>query len=350
MSDLTVTNPASIKRPNTNDASSPTSIQIENPEINRHNDESSQIQEESISIFERAVIARNHLLSLTTPSEIINVLVHETKRSPNQIKQDLSHDFFRNPDDFDKHIMDFRNSVLAANDSLKAEETPITITSAYNAYSACLHAILTDLQATKFNWDRRELTLLPPEVVLLEKMTIFSAMSNKLSSLPASLFTLRTLTKISVNDNIISDLPPITQELPNLTEFYMMSNRLKALPRDISMLPNLQKLYVANNKLRDIPEELFTLVRLVSLHIGGNQFTSLPSAIDGLISLITLTAWGNQLSSLPSTIVNLKQLSQLYLNDNQFKAEPDEIAIMAPQLYAYNLALNPYNKKIPLHH
>jgi Leucine-rich repeat (LRR) protein len=342
MSDLTVTNPASIQPIENRNLASQASLQIENPKIKRQNDEAFPTQENAISIFERAVRARDQLLSLTTPNDVINLLVSETKRSPDQIKQDLSRDFFKSQNDFDRHIMDFRNSVLAANDSLKTEETPKTIVSAYSAYCDCRHAILKNLETTKFNWDTKELTFLPPEVVYFKKIISFSVMNNRLSSLPSGLFTLSTLTKISVNDNIISHLPPMTQDLPNLKEFYMMKNRLKEISPDITMLPNLQKLYIAENELTDIPEELFTLEHLVSLHIGGNQLTRLPANIDGLKSLITLTAWGNQLTSLPPVFVNLKNLSQLYLNDNKFEVEPPEIAQM--ELYMLNIALNPCTK------
>lgn len=347
MSDIQPTNPSStsaavdIKTEQTETSQTP--IQVEEPTINRQSDESSLIQEESISIFERAVRARDQLLSLTTPSDIINALVSETKTSADEIYENLSARFFKNSNDFDQHIMDFRNSILTANESLKAEETPITLKSAYEAYCHCRQTILKNSEATTFNWDAKGLTFFPPEIIHLTKMTAFSAMSNNLSSLPDGLFTLSTLRKISVNNNVISHLPPLNKVLENLTEFYMMSNRLEQIPQNITMLPNLQRLYIAENKLRDIPEELFTLRHLVSLHIGGNQLTALPANIDMLENLNMLTAWGNQLSSLPPAIANLKKLSKLYLNDNRFEAEPPEIAAIRPQLYDYNIALNPYN-------
>lgn len=319
-------------------------IQIEKPSVNRQDDEKSLIQEETISIFERAVKAREQLLSLTSPDAIINVLVNETKRPPEQIVEDLSIDYFPNADLFNQHIMAFRDSILTANEALKTEETPFTLKAAYEAYRNCRQAIVKNLDTELFYWNSKRLTFLPPEITRLTKVSSISLLDNKLSSLPNDFFTLKTLTKLTLNDNIISQLPEPTQELQNLTEFFMINNRLANIPRNIKMLVNLQMLYLGQNRLNEIPEDLCILKNLKKLHVGDNNLTELPSNIDMLENLIMLTAWGNKLASLPASIVNLKYLSQLYLNGNQFQSEPPELSSIKPRLYDLNVALNPYTR------
>lgn len=342
MSDLTVTNPVSDPLISEEVQTSQPSLQVENPDIKRHDDDKAPVQTETISIVERAVRAHDQIMSLTNVHEILDIIAVDTGKDIAQVQEDLSRDCFQNQDDFEKHIIAFKDSILAANDSLKIEETPITLISAYQAYRDCRLFILNNLDAETFYWNSKTLTFLPPEIALFTKVTIISLFENKLSSLPAGLFTLKTLTKLTLNDNIIAYLPPLSQTLPNLTALYIMSNRLNALPDNIGMLPNLNSLYLGNNNLSELPEDLLTLVHLSSLHLGGNQLCELPSNIDKLVNLKMLTAWDNKLSSLPPAIANMKHLSKLYLNNNQFQKMPSEIDSI--KFFDFNISLNPFNK------
>lgn len=315
------------------------SIEVAKPSISQRYHEPNQAPQETISIFKRAVHAHLKISSLDTTDDILSALVAETDDSAETILENLSRGYFQSKSDFDTHLRAFRNSLLAANNSLSAKKEPITLKKAYETYRDCRSAILKNREADVFEWESQDLVYLPPEIDQLIKVTSISLYKNKLSTLPSTIWHLKELTKLNLNHNIMTSLSEDIKKLTTLTELYLMDNCLETLPSQIGDLINLNKAYFGQNRLTFLPEMLGNLVNLTMLNIEENTLVALPKSLGNLVNLITLLAFQNQLTALPDSFVNLRSLTRLYLNNNQFSISPPEIDSL--NLEVLNLNTNP---------
>jgi hypothetical protein len=71
-------------------------------------------------------------------------------------------------------------------------------------------------------------------------------------------------------------LPPGLQELSRLTDLDLSHNRIEQLPEGIARLVDLERLLLRGNRLAALPPSLTALTRLAHLDLANNQFAEIP--------------------------------------------------------------------------
>lgn len=137
------------------------------------------------------------------------------------------------------------------------------------------------------------------------------------------------LTSLDLSNNDITELPKDIGLLNKLIEVNLSMNNLKEIPKEFSLLTNLKKLDVSFNNLDKVPTTIFQLSKLTSLNLSNNNITELPKEIGLLTKLRKLYLGRNQLTSLPKEIDSLVDLEEINLLDNNFEEIPKEIGFFS---------------------
>lgn len=182
------------------------------------------------------------------------------------------------------------------------------------------------------------LTMLPPEIGQLTKLSLLDISNNQLSTLPPQIGQLTKLTLLDLSNNQLSKLPPQIGQFTELTLLYLYNNQLSTLPPEIGKLTALNTLYIFNNKLRTLPPEIGQLTALTQLVLYTNQVRTFPPEIIHLTALTRLNMFDNQFGTLPSEIGRLTALTELVLAANQIERLPSEIGQLTAlkELYLSN--------------
>ena len=125
------------------------------------------------------------------------------------------------------------------------------------------------------------LTVLPPVVLRLSRLSVLHVDRQQLRSLPAQLSLLGALEELDAGFNELTDALALAPPgLPRLRRLVLRSNALCRGRLDLcaARLPSLTELDVAGNGLREWPECVGTLCTLRTLHLSNNRLTSLVSA------------------------------------------------------------------------
>lgn len=193
-------------------------------------------------------------------------------------------------------------------------------------------------QLTKLTWlniANNRLSTLPPEIGHLTALTELGIANNQLRRLPSEIGKLTLLTGLNLNYNKLSKLPPEIRQLSRLKHLLLYENKLGNLPPEISELTALTILRLSNNKLDSLPPEIGQLTRLRQLHLSSNQLRSLPPEIGRLIWLSELDLSDNHLSTIPPEIGNLTKLHTLRLDSNALTELPPSMAQLKSLKYLY---------------
>lgn len=202
---------------------------------------------------------------------------------------------------------------------------------------------------TELDLSGNQLTVLPPEIAELTRLTGLDLRGNRLTSglpeilnltnlaglsigrnqletVPLEITQLPNLTFLDIGGNQLTSVPPDLRKLTNLTTLWINSNQLTSLPSEITELTNLTALNLSFNQLTEVPPEIARLTNLISLWLKRNQLRSVPPEITKLNNLLFLNLSHNELTSLPSEITQLTNLNSLDLRDNQLPIPPETLA------------------------
>lgn len=264
--------------------------------------------------------------------------------SLNQIKENLSRDYFPDEESFAKHVIGFEKSAI------KAE---IPLDDSFLAYASKRKEILTiakDPESSKkerfflsgpriphLNESASEkklsegirhvtfLSYLPPEIAELKNLESLDLSYSNLSTLPDSLAQLKSLRKLSMHCSELTEFPPVIKQLTGLTHLDLGYNWLTSIPDEIGNLMKLEALNLDHNKLQSLPESIGQLTSLGVLELGLNALNKLPDEFGSLSKLKSLDLSINQLSGLPETVKNLTQLETVNLSANKFIEIPKSV-------------------------
>ena len=150
-----------------------------------------------------------------------------------------------------------------------------------------------NMNITRLDISRKNLTNLPSSIGKLKKLMILDLEDNRLNSLPSSIGNLKNLMYIDLEGNRLNSIPESIFKLKKLKELKLSQNYLESVPRQIGNLKNLMYLGLAGNKLTSIPKEIGKLKKLDVLFLGFNKLTSLPDEIGRLPNLTSIYIHSN---------------------------------------------------------
>ncbi len=134
--------------------------------------------------------------------------------------------------------------------------------------------------ATKLNLFGMKLTVLPPEIGNLSRLTELSLSGNMLTTLPPEIGNLSRLTYLALGRNMLTTLPPEIGNLSRLTWLNLSENQLAELPPEIGNLSDLISLSLRHNYLTALPPEITQLTNVSRWDFTeGNHLASLPPEI-----------------------------------------------------------------------
>ncbi|CAI5473744.1 unnamed protein product [Closterium sp. Yama58-4] len=169
---------------------------------------------------------------------------------------------------------------------------------------------------------------LPPELVLLDKLTYLDLSYLYFNDVPLWLGTFTNLRSLFIPD--------------------ARNMRSGAVPQDLSRLSHLVEFAAGGNGLVGfLPESWASLTALTLLDLKNNGLLgSIPNAFSNLQSLVTLDLSLNQMSgSLPTSFS--PALESLLLNDNQFQGSLPSALGSMPALSTLKLNANRFTGTVP---
>ncbi|CAI5517119.1 unnamed protein product [Closterium sp. Naga37s-1] len=216
---------------------------------------------------------------------------------------------------------------------------------------------------------------LPPELILLDKLTYLDLSYLYFNDVPLWLGTFTNLRTLAISDtrNMRSGaVPQDLSRLSHLVEFKAGGNGLVGfLPDSWASLTALTLLDLKENGLLgSIPNAFSNLQSLGTLDLSINQMSgslptsfspalqylrlndnqfqgSLPSALGNLPSLATLNLGSNRLTgTIPKDFTGLSALTELVLNYNQLSGGLEVIANM-PYLIIFEIGSNNFSGSLP---
>jgi len=176
------------------------------------------------------------------------------------------------------------------------------------------------------------MTVVPPEVTSLTKLSKLKLADNKISVIPVAVGLMTGLVELNMSNNLITEIPSDIGHAISLTELNLGGNAITRLPIEIGLLTNLTYLEVDQAQLTLPPKEIVQsgttqvvnyLRQICQSKESGNLILdtqglwSLPDEVTALPNLVTLSMRENQLVVLPSTISKLTTLTELMLSNNQ---------------------------------
>lgn len=187
----------------------------------------------------------------------------------------------------------------------------------------------------KLDLSENNLTQLPEEISLLNKLVYLSVARNKLESLPAGFPKLISLKTLDLHSNNMRDLVDGLQDL-ELTTLNISSNVLgnaqlspmffNNFTSESKLAKSLMFLLAADNQFDDQMWPLFNCFEnLKLLNLSYNNFQDISSL--KLENLLNLYFSGNKLSTLSGDVVlKWKSLKTLMLNGNHLLSLPAELS------------------------
>ena len=173
--------------------------------------------------------------------------------------------------------------------------------------------------------DKQNLSVLPPEIGKLAKLTYLTLHENQLIEIPKEIENLTNLGYLTLYENQLIKIPKEIGNLINLGLLNLNDNKLIAIPKEIGNLTNLTVLYSNNNQLTKIPVEIGNLTNLSVLFLDNNQLTEIPPEISKLTKLKDLILSHNHLVEIPEDIGKMNNLKGLSLSNNNLSELPAKI-------------------------
>ncbi|MEM9089528.1 MAG: COR domain-containing protein [Cyanobacteria bacterium P01_F01_bin.53] len=182
---------------------------------------------------------------------------------------------------------------------------------------------------TELDLSGKGLTMLPPKIGNLTKLTTLYLDRNQLTEISESLSSLSNLTTLSLSSNQLTEIPESLSSLSNLTQFSLSSNQLTEISESLSSLSNLTHLYLSSNQLQKIPENLSLLSNLTHLSLNRNQLTEISESLSLLSNLTHLSLDSNQLIEISRSLSSLSNLTHLSLDSNQLMEIPESLSSLS---------------------
>lgn len=273
----------------------------------------------------------------------------------------------------DNRISNFED-ILPKLRTLELQENPITSISFKDFYPLNMTSLIlskaqlssipgelfTELsRLEKLELSENNLSSLPKEIGLLNKLIYLSVARNKLESLPAEFAQLKSLRSLDLHYNNIREFFDGIEDI-ELTYLNISSNAFGSMSSlDNAILPNLSEsnklvssllfLVAADNQFSDEMWPFFNkFTNLKLLNVSYNNFTDVSTL--ELNNLTELYMSGNKLSTIPSEIVlKWKELKVLMLNGNQLLTLPAELSQLS-QLTTFDLGSNQLKYNISNYH
>ncbi len=187
--------------------------------------------------------------------------------------------------------------------------------------------------ATHLDLSYQELTVLPPEIGVLDQLVSLDLCGNDLIALPPEIGRLRQLVRLDLRHNQLVSLVPEIGLLTNLQTLDLRDNRLLSLPPEMEMLVNLKELDLRENQLQVFPQVLLRLINLEELHLWSNPLVALPLEMEYLSRLRVLNLGGNAMTEIPPAVWRLSNLERLIVDHTHVRALPPEVRYLQRLTY-----------------
>ncbi len=161
------------------------------------------------------------------------------------------------------------------------------------------------------NFDRRDLTQIPPEALTDTTLASLSLFGNQLTTLSDSITRLQQLEVLYLGRNQFSTFPEQLCKLKSLRVLSLAYNELDSIPDCLCEMQNLEWIFLNNNQLVHLPDSIGKLQKLEQLLLKQNKLTKLPESLYDLSKLQVLDLGYNELSQLDSGLASLHQLKEL---------------------------------------
>jgi len=179
---------------------------------------------------------------------------------------------------------------------------------------------------TSLDLSNNDITELPKDIGLLNKLIEVNLSMNNLKEIPKEFSLLTNLKKLDVSFNNLDKVPTTIFQLSKLTSLDLSHINITELPKQIGLLTNLTSLNLSKNNITELPKEVGLLTKLRKLYLGGNQLTSLPKEIDSLVDLEEINLLDNNFEEIPKEIgffsrLNISNIDQAHTKiyrSNQF--------------------------------
>jgi Leucine-rich repeat (LRR) protein len=120
------------------------------------------------------------------------------------------------------------------------------------------------------------LSVLGPDIRIVQALESLDVTSNKLTELPAEIGMCKSLSVLLVSHNQLTALPAEIFKLVRLSRLAVDNNRIRVLSPNIGALTRLRDLQLACNSLITLPMEIGYLLKLELFSIHGNPSIILP--------------------------------------------------------------------------
>ncbi len=134
--------------------------------------------------------------------------------------------------------------------------------------------------------------------------------SKNISELPPEIILLSSLELLKLDDNPITELPVEIGQLTALTEISLKETQLNAIPAEIGLLTNLNVLLIKGNPITTLPPQIGLLKNLSRLDLVNNEITSLPPEMGFLSNLNFLIVEESNLAEIPTSLAFLTTLNE----------------------------------------
>jgi Leucine-rich repeat (LRR) protein len=145
-----------------------------------------------------------------------------------------------------------------------------------NSISGGLEWISKWNNVVTLNMRCNDLSLLSPDIRIMQALECLDISSNKLSQLPSEIGLCKSLSVLLLSHNQLTELPMEIFKLVRLSRLAVDNNRIRVLNPYIGSLTRLRELQLACNCLTTLPMEIGFLHKLELFSIHGNPSIILP--------------------------------------------------------------------------
>ncbi len=203
-----------------------------------------------------------------------------------------------------------------------------------------------DLLLTRLDISGNQFKELPIGIAKLTQLKELNIGRNQLTVIPGNIIeNLLNLTDLYMHSNRLSKLPPQIELLQKLSVLSIESNNIEEFPNFSNKIvfPNMQVLSAKNNQFKEIPKWIGGCTEMCDLNFSCNAITSIPKEIERLKRMHTFSVSNNQISELPNGIAQLPYLMRFYASNNNLQKFPKIIA-ESLSLQVVHLYNNPFCK------
>jgi Leucine-rich repeat (LRR) protein len=146
---------------------------------------------------------------------------------------------------------------ISVSDNPRLQSPPPSVASKGTSAILAFLQLFLDAESSNQLWlGRLELTIIPPDISQLSKVSLFDATCNNIKALPFDIGTWASL--------------------QSLQELRLSHNPISSLPVSISKLAQLRVMLLDHCDLRDVPAEYYVLSQLNVLNLDSNPKLSQP--------------------------------------------------------------------------